>query len=283
MMIQLQAPAKVNLFLEILRRRQDGYHDIQGVFQTISLADEISLGLLPAGKGIELRTRGCEIPKEKNTAYKAAMLFFNYYSLPPGAVIHIEKKIPLGGGLGGSSADAAAVVNGLAHLHKVSLEKDFIKQLAFVGADIPFMLTGGCALVEGMGEQVKPLNSSLDMTLAIGYPGIEVDSGWAYRTASFLLTENPKTCTILLRCLKEKCPDALNDALFNRFEQVVFEAHPRVFRLKSDFLKNGARAALMSGSGSCVFGLFDTQEKARAALKSMQGKWDWIKLVATSK
>ena len=82
---------------------------------------------------------------------------------------------------------------------------------------------------------------------------------------------------------QEQCPDALNDALFNRFEQVVFEAHPQVLRLKSDFLKNGARAALMSGSGSCVFGLFDTQNQARAAVKSMQGEWDWIKLVATSK
>jgi len=283
MKIRSMAPAKVNLFLEVIGKRDDGYHDICGVFQTIPVADEVTLVTHPRKKGVRVTMRGMDVPEDENTATKAALAFLEYYDIREGIEIHIEKHIPPGGGLGGSSADAAAVVNSLGLLYKIPLEKDFIEKLAFVGADIPFMLTGGTALVEGMGERVTPLFSHLDLPFVIGYPGIKVDSGWAYGATSFLLTENPKTCTILLRCLKDKRWDALNDALFNRFEQAVFEAHPQISRLKSEFLENGARAALMSGSGSCVFGIFDTEERARAAVQTMQGQWDWIRLVAASK
>ncbi|HHF52221.1 MAG TPA: 4-(cytidine 5'-diphospho)-2-C-methyl-D-erythritol kinase, partial [Candidatus Aminicenantes bacterium] len=267
MKLRTKASAKVNLFLEVIKKREDGYHDICGIFQSIPVADEVTVITHPRKMGVHVSMKGMEIPEKENTATKAARAFLDYYEIKQGVEIHIDKRIPMGGGLGGSSADAAAVVNSLGILFKTPLEKSFINKLAFVGADIPFMLTGGTALVEGMGERVTPLFSHLDLPLVIGYPGVIVDSGWAYGATSFLLTENPKTCTILLRCLKDKRWDALNDALFNRFEQVVFEAYPQISRLKAEFLENGARAALMSGSGSCVFGVFDTEERARAAVQ----------------
>ena len=283
MKIQSRACAKVNLFLEVIKKREDGYHDICGVFQEIPIADEVEVTAHPRKGELKVTMKGMDLPQEANSAAEAARLFLDTYGIKQEIEIRIVKHIPQAGGLGGSSADAAAVVNSLGLLFKIPLEKEFIEKLAFVGADIPFMLTGGTALVEGMGERVTPLFSHLDLPLVIGYPGVKVDSGWAYGAASFLLTENPKTCTILLRCLKDKSWDALNDALFNRFEHVVFEAYPQISRLKSDFLENGARAALMSGSGSCVFGIFDTEDEARAAVQTMQEKWDWIKLVAASK
>lgn len=273
--------AKINLFLDILGNRTDGYHEISGVFQSVDLHDRV---FIEVSRGEGVSVRGVPgVPPEDNSAYKAAAFFLKRYSIISRIEIDIEKGIPLSGGLGGSSADAAAVLNGLSGLFAVGKDKDFYKDVAFeVGADVPFMMVGGLALVEGMGERVSPLEGRLNKPLVIGYPGVEVNTGWAYGAASFPLTPKNNTCKILLRCLMEDDYDAWNDALYNRFEDIVFNEYPQVFNLKTEFIENGAKAALMSGSGSSVFALFDSVHDAEDAIRRMGRNWEWLKLVAAS-
>lgn len=280
MKIEIKAYAKVNLFLEVLNKRQDGYHTIDSVFQTISLHDAITIeersdNSICVTADIAELTDGME----KNSAYKAAIFFKDYFSVSKGFSIHLQKDIPVGGGLGGSSADAAGVLRGLTHLYKKTIDSAFLRASAEIGADVPFLLQQGCALVGGIGEHITPLPYTFSMPMVVAFPGFGVNTGWAYSALTFLLTEQKIPSNILLRCLEERDYGGICANLYNRFEHVVFEKHPQIRALKEGLLKSGARAALMSGSGSSVFGVYDTTDQAYTGAEIMKRHCDWVRVV----
>lgn len=253
----LNAYAKVNLFLDIISRRPDGYHDLRSVMHIAPVYDVITLDTAPAGM-IEVTCSDSSLNGEDNICYKAANRFFEKSGIVGGAGIHIEKHIPHGAGLGGGSADAAAVLNGLNGLYGNPLEYAALHEIAaFTGADVPFCLSGHkCALCEGIGDKITPVVSELDInSIGIHFNkfagGISTSEVYkAYDSMVADIYHSPLSSEVLAGfTLTAK---NLPDILFNVFEQVIFPMRPDVALIKSGLI-NKTRYALMSGSGPAVF------------------------------
>ncbi|RKY01704.1 4-(cytidine 5'-diphospho)-2-C-methyl-D-erythritol kinase [Candidatus Poribacteria bacterium] len=273
--MRLRAYAKVNLYLDVLRRRPDGYHDILTLFQSVSLCDEL---VVRRSKEIWVE---CDMPGVPsgvmNLAYKAAKLLKDVVGLREGVSVEIRKRIPPGAGLGGGSADAAAVLVAMNELFSLNLEIGTLMELgAELGADVPFCISGGTAIGEGRGDVLTKLKPLEGFWLVLAYPGVHISTGWAY--GRLRLTEPRVNARILIR-LKEVTPEAVPDLLFNVFEDVVFPEHPEIARLKDRMLELGARGALMSGSGSTVFGLFFDEAEARRALAAISKEVPFSQIV----
>jgi 4-diphosphocytidyl-2-C-methyl-D-erythritol kinase len=261
MALTLWAPAKVNLFLEVLRRRDDGYHEIRTVLQLVDLCDQITL--LPQQATISLECTGLPCPTgEDNVAYRAAVLLLKTCGIRTGLQIRIQKRIPIGAGLGGGSSDAAATLWGLNRLLELGLTQQELSHLgAQLGSDIPFFFADPTAWAGGRGEQLHPLPPLPPSWLLIVFPGFPVSTAWAY--ANLELTGEDKSITVLP--LAEKGDyDSLFSSAWNRFEEVIFRRYPIVKHLKERLSAWGAQPALMSGSGSAVFGRAGGREEAEA-------------------
>jgi 4-diphosphocytidyl-2-C-methyl-D-erythritol kinase len=263
--ITTNAPAKLNLGLSILRRREDGFHDLISLFQTISLCDEISL---ERADTITLECSDPDLPAgPDNLAWRAADLMRETFSISDGVSIHLEKRIPAGAGLGGGSSDAAAVVRGLARLWEIDAGDDVLRDLcARLGSDIPFLFRGGTAIVEGRGEAITPLPSQETLHAVVAVPDVHVSTPWAYGQLSLPFADASEYCERIetLRAgtigLREFCMMLGND-----FQPVVERYYPEIGRLTAVLRERGAYQAIMSGSGSSVFGLFGDPQKARDA------------------
>jgi 4-diphosphocytidyl-2-C-methyl-D-erythritol kinase len=264
-MMIFRAHAKVNLYLDVLRKREDGYHDILTLFQSISLADELSI---EKAEGIWVE---CDMPGlpsgEMNLAYRAAKLLMDIVRLRAGVRVEIRKRIPIGAGLGGGSADAAAVLIGMNELFDLRLPMEALMDLGSeIGADVPFCIMGGTALGEGIGDRLTRLPFIGEIWFLLANPGIHISTGWAYR--SLRLTEPKENANILIQRFKgANSPETVSSLLYNLFETVVFPEYPEVARLKDRVMELGALGALMSGSGSTVFGIFNSKEEAEDAQK----------------
>ena len=270
-MISLLAPAKVNLGLRILNRRDDGYHDILSLVQKVDLADRISIRTDPESSGITISCTDPDLPVDAgNLAYRAAELFLAEGAFGPvGVEINLEKNIPHGAGLGGGSSDAAAVLMGMANLLDPAMERGrLLRMAARLGSDVPLFLHPSPAVIRGRGEIVEPSSLMLDASLVIVYPGFSVSTAWAY--TNFRLTKSSEKYNIseLYRAERgELTPANWREILVNDLEQVVVDHHPEIGACKDLLIQQGAWAALMSGSGSAAFGLFDDRDKAiQAAL-----------------
>ena len=276
-MIRLLAPAKVNLDLHILGAREDGYHEITSVVQKISLFDRITLKE-EERPGIRLECGRPDIPSgPENLAHRAASLLMEEAGLSDrGVSIALEKNIPHGAGLGGGSSDAAAVLLGLCDLFGLSLEPGRLHGLASrIGSDVPLFLHPSPSLVSGRGDLVNRSPLWLDAHFLVVFPGFRVSTQWAY--SNFRLTK--KTCNYTISTQKKAdrgkiVPHRWPDLLVNDLEAVVLDRHPEISRCKEDLVRFGARASLMSGSGSAVFGLFEDPSAAKNALKEiLSGGW----------
>jgi 4-diphosphocytidyl-2-C-methyl-D-erythritol kinase len=279
--ISLLAPAKVNLNLRIIGARPDGYHDIESIVQKISIYDTITLNRSDR-PGIELSCSSRAIPSgPENLAHKAAELLLGTAGITgKGISINIEKHIPQGAGLGGGSSDAATVLMGLMHLFEIDLLPDALIEIgAEIGSDVPLFLRSSPSLVTGKGEKVKPAPILITAFLVVVYPGFEVSTAWAYD--NFRLTK--KTCKYTISTLDraewgEMAPNRWQDFLVNDLEPAVTKLHPEISRCKSDLVRFGARASLMSGSGSAVFGLFEDLRTARSAASRLNAKgWHTVR------
>jgi len=270
--IRIPAYAKVNLRLEVLGKRADGYHELRTIFQTVSLHD--TLEFRPSrGPGITLRIHGNEAlakeDLEKNLVYRAVDALRREARVRPGVEITLRKKIPAGRGLGGGSSDAAAALLGYLQFTRKKLETPRLLDIAAgLGADVPFFLFGGTALGISKGEEIYPLPDAPRRTLLIVSPAdIHVPTPDAYRwlhapeLAS--LTKSAANHKLFKFCAL--CWSAQGDSLSNDFERVVFRRHPRLGKIKRELLKRGATEALLAGSGSAVFGVFPSPAKARRA------------------
>ncbi|MEA4971184.1 MAG: 4-(cytidine 5'-diphospho)-2-C-methyl-D-erythritol kinase [Candidatus Pelethousia sp.] len=257
--LHLFAPAKLNLTLDVLGRRADGYHELRSIMASVDLYDEI--GLAPAGE-ISLTWEGSmPAPRlEKNTAYLAARAFFAQTGRA--CRIHINKRIPGQAGLGGGSADAAAVLRGLQRLYG-GIEDEVLLSLArAIGADVPFCLLGGCALAEGIGDKLTSLPApQLHLVLLKGRKGVSTPA--LFRSLQ-LPVPHPDTQAALAALSGPA--GGLAPFLQNALEGPATALLPEIGHLKARLLAAGALAAFMSGSGACVAGLFPSESAARAAL-----------------
>lgn len=267
--ITVQAPAKINLGLHIVGRRPDGYHEIDTVFQKISLCDTLRITL--RGSGISLTCSAPEIPSgPENLAHRAAEVLLQHAGTRCGVSIHLEKSIPAGAGLGGGSSDAAAVLRGLSVLLQTGLSHAHLADIGLsLGADVPFFLTDySTAHATGIGEILRPLHCAVPLWFVVVYPGFSVSTSWAYRSVSKykLLTNRTKKFSVGDSIVDVQ---AVCTLLKNDFEEVVIPAHSEIAAVKSALQKAGARGCLLSGSGSSVYGIFETQGACSQAAACM--------------
>lgn len=273
-LLRLESPAKVNLRLEILKRRKDGYHELRTVFQKIGLHDTLHFSL-KNGKGIFITTDNPNLPiGSTNLVYKAAHSILKSSSYHGGIHIRIEKRIPLGAGLGGGSSNAATTLKALNRLLKRNLSKKKLMEMGLeIGADVPFFIWEGAAIGSGIGEQLKKVTLP-DLDYVLIYPDFEVSTRWVYQ--NFVLT-NQRIHFNLHKLLKT--PEGISSILFNHLEEVVSRKYPQIGIMKNILLSVGALGALMTGSGPTVFGLFQDDKSATRAyekIKIMVARRGWI-------
>lgn len=269
--IELLSPAKVNLRLEVLRRRGDGYHEIRTILQRISLSDRLSISL-KREKGISVITDSPRLPvDEGNLAYRAASSLLEEAEARVGVEVHIQKRIPISSGLGGGSSNAASTLMGLNRILKLNFSKGRLMEIgARIGADIPFFMLERTAMATGIGEKLEPLEIRPSIWLVLVNPGWEVSTRWAYEGLNFKLTKRP---------IHIKLPPFFSDIgqvahiLHNDLESVTIPAYPEIDGMKAELLSQGAMGSLMTGSGPTVFGLFPHNNEAESAYRKLNAKY----------
>ena len=264
--IYIKAPAKVNWYLRILGRRPDGYHDLESLMIPVDLFDEVSL--TPIAEGVVLDCPALpDVPPEQNLAWRAAQAYLEACRPAGGVRSGIKKNIPAGGGLGGGSSDAAAVLTGMDRLSSgLTSFRDLVQVANSLGSDVPFFLYRQPAIVFGRGDRIRPLEGLVpSFWTVLVHPGFGVPTAWAYAEWD---RRNPGLTGGGESATKRPPLEAVNAAaggLYNGFEDLVFEAHPVLRRIKTAILDAGADGALLSGSGSTVFGVFPGRKAAAAA------------------
>ncbi len=271
----LKAYAKINLTLNVLKKLPLGYHEIESVMHQVQLSDDISIKKIE--KGIVIKCNNPKVPlDEGNTVYKAAELLKNRYDIKEGVEITIEKNIPISGGLSGGSTDAGAVLMLMNDLFDLLIEKDDLMDFgAEIGMDVPFSILGGAAVAKGMGEVLEKIEN-IKMNILLINHGVEVSTKEAYENLN--LEECGKTVNTnkILNSIKEKNIKKTAESLYNDFENTIIKKYPIIDKIKKDLIDEGALNALMSGSGATVFGVFENEEKAKAAFENLNGKYDFV-------
>lgn len=270
------ALAKINLFLDVIRKREDGYHDLGTLFQTIDAGDAVSAEIREDGRITLCYNEPQDYPLESDLVFKAAKLLQQESGTTLGADIYLNKVMPLGAGLGGGSADAAATLRLLNQLWKLKFKFDRLEEIgARLGADVPFLVRGGTAFAEGIGEKltfVKPLQLTGEQYLLVATPLDSVPTKDAY--AGVPKSGPDRWETYRAKCMRAGGKTASIDfALansFNAFEESVFPKHPLVEEMKNEFKRLGAKSVLMSGSGASVFGVFDSRKQAKEAAEELK-------------
>jgi 4-diphosphocytidyl-2-C-methyl-D-erythritol kinase len=266
--------AKINWTLDVLCKREDGYHELRTIYQTVSLHDTLSLTV---GDGaIEIVCEDARVPcDETNLVYKAAARVREIAGVRAGARVEIEKRIPIAAGMGGGSSNAAAALLGLERLWGITLEeRDRFDIAADLGSDVPFFLLGGTALGVGRGEEVYALEDVPCEHLLLVNSGTAVSTAAAYASLSRLTRQAPLRM-IPFTFFAAKDISTLPLVARNDFEEVVLVAHPEIAEIKQALKTAGARHALMSGSGATVFAVFDNLETSEQARDDMRARGHW--------
>ena len=264
--ISFKTPAKVNLGLHILGKREDGFHELETLFQMVNWCDEIKIECL--SRGLELVCNQPDIPTDKeNLVIRAAhILQTRYPGRCKGARIHLNKNIPHGAGLGGGSGNAAGVLLGLNFLWGMKLKReDLISVASELGSDVPFFLFSPCAIGRGRGEILEPVKNSIRFYVLMVYPGFAVPTASVYGNLKLKLTKRENNISILKNFLLQSEFAQLGATWSNDLELFVFKEYPGLSGIKKEMLALGAKGALLSGSGSTVFGIFDNPETAKSA------------------
>ena len=272
--------AKINLTLDVLSRRPDGYHDVEMVMQSINLFDLVIVDRCE--RDITLSTNLKYLPaNDKNIAYKAAALFFQHAGCMGGAKILIHKNIPVAAGLAGGSANAAAVLCCLNKLYQYPFSwEEILNMGAELGADVPFCIHGGTALSAGIGERLTPLAPMPDCALLLVKPPVSVSTAIIYdaldHTSGLVHPDN----TAMLQALRQGDLESICKLMGNIMEHVTGQMHPCIFEIKKQMLTLGASCALMSGSGPTVFSVFTDERAAKKAADQFSKKYREVFLCA---
>ena len=274
--MKIRAPAKINLNLRIVGKRADGYHRLDTLMLPVTLFDELEISKRRANSarltGPQLLRVTCDNPEvpdgKKNLVYRAAALLLKEAGVVQPLDIHIRKRIPVGAGLGGGSTDAAAALIGINRMLKLAFSESRLEKLAVhLGADVPFFIRARPARARGIGEKLTPLRNVPPWWIVVLYPGFPVSTAWAYSNVAKNLTKfnrGTRLYTLLTRAPK------FADLLINDLEPVTVKRYRRIGSLKQSLLETGAAGALMTGSGSAVFGIFGSREKASKAYKKLR-------------
>lgn len=269
--MKLRAYAKINLGLDVIRRREDGYHEVSMIMQTIRIYDQLELERTRE-PGIFLTTNRSFIPTDSNNlVYKAADLMMERYQITGGVKINLRKVIPVSAGMAGGSSDAAATLVGMNRLFKLGLSMEELMKIGVnIGADVPYCVMRGTARAEGIGEILTPLSAMPDCWILIGKPGINVSTKFVY--TNLKIDEHTRHPDIegMVRALKEQDLYGITSRMGNVLEDVTIPAYPVIEEIKNRMKANGAVNAMMSGSGPTVFGIFDEQEKAERAFELLK-------------
>ena len=272
MTVKEYAPAKINLFLDILRKRPDGYHDVGTAFQTIDAGDTLEASLRKDTSITLSYNAKQDYPVESDLVYKAAHLLQNTYGVKMGVDLYLSKTMPIGAGLGGGSADAAAALRLLNRLWGLSLSSKELESLGVsLGADVPFLVEGGLSFAEGIGERLTPmppLSPSNSLILLIATPQCAVPTKAAY--AGVKPSGEERWNQWKSNYVSTAIPE-----LYNKFEESVLPQFPLIADMKKELLAYGAIASLMSGSGASVFGFFETRSQAEFALSKLGNRARW--------
>jgi len=267
--LRVRCNAKINLHLKVLAKRTDGFHDIETVFHSIALHD--TLTLTPTAGPLTLSCDAEGVPGGAgNLALRAAALILE--GTPHGVHVDIKKRIPVGAGLGGGSADAAGALLGLDSLFGLGHSLGELEAMAEgLGADVKFLLKGGCAAGRGRGDELTRLPSMPGLPVVLALPRLSVSTAWAYGSLRMGLTSDRVSLSMIASALEEGDKASLWGLLENDFEGLIFGKYPSVGRIKQDLLGCGAAAALMSGTGPVVYGLFPREGGAVACEKRLAG------------
>ncbi len=268
--IELSSPAKINLFLDVLGRRDDGYHDIITVFEKIDLCDRIRLTPSEtehagSGKDIAISSNLKELPTDKNNlAYRACSLLRKTYGISKGVKIHIEKRIPIAAGLGGGSSNAATTLKGLNKLWGLNLtDKELVDICKKIGADVPFFIFNySFAIGSGRGDDIKAIKSDLEMWHVIISPPVHVSTKETYGNSSLNLTEERGNVKMIVRAIEQKDLGGVKKHLYNALEPVVTKKVTDISRVKDFVKKRGFDAGKVTGSGPTIFVLTGERKEA---------------------
>ena len=268
--MNIQAMSKVNLALDVLRRREDGYHEVRMVMQTLNLHDELTINIRD-DENIVITCNNSQLEcDENNLIYKAARLLLDEVHSNIGLDIHLEKNIPIAAGMAGGSTDAAATLVGLNELLYLGRTKDELKQLGVkLGADVPYCIEGGTQLSEGIGEKLTKLPEAPQCYVVVAKPHVGVSTKYVYENLHVETIEHHPDIDSMLAAIENKSLKEVAAAMDNILANVTEKKYPVIAMLKQVLMDNGALNAIMSGSGPTVFGLFEDEEKAEAALEAV--------------
>ena len=281
--MELKATAKINLGLDVLRKREDGYHDLRMIMQMTGMFDRISMFPRAGRPGISFRTNLPYIPaNENNLAYRAAKILMDEFEVSDGLSINLQKFIPVAAGLAGGSTDAAAVLigtNKLFHLG-LSLEELMVRGKK-LGADVPYCLLGGTALAEGIGEVLTPLPDMPPCSILLAKPPVSVSTKEVYGALRADEIESHPDIDGMVEALKAGDLLGICDRCANVLEDVTAPSRPIIGEMERDMKKMGALCSIMSGSGPTVFGIFDDESAARKCRNHMRDKYSGSRIFLT--
>ena len=271
--LQLKALAKINLGLDVLRRREDGYHEVKMIMQTIGLHDDLEIRKTKT-PGIQVKTNLYYLPtNENNLVYKAAKLLMDEFQIQDGVSIQLKKRIPVAAGMAGGSSDGAAVLWGINQMYGLGLSMQALMERGVrLGADVPYCIQRGTALAEGIGEKLSVLPPMPKCTILIAKPGISVSTKFVYENlhANDLKPEQHPDVDSMIEAMRQKDLGLLCSRMGNVLETVTIPAYPVINEIKRTMMDNGAIGSMMSGSGPTVFGIFDSPAAAKQAVKAVR-------------
>ena len=271
--LSLKAYGKINLGLDVLRRREDGYHDVRMIMQTVGIFDRVDL-IWKEEPGIQVETNLYYLPtNENNLVYKAAKLLMDEFQVQEGLLIRLRKFIPVAAGMAGGSSDAAAVLFGVNKMFRLGLTtEELMERGVKIGADVPYCILRGTALSEGIGEVLTSLSPVPQCQVLVAKPGINFSTKFVYENlhANDLRPEQHPDIDGMIRAIKAQDLQGIADKLGNVLETVTVKEYPVIQEIKDKMLEFGAIGSLMSGSGPTVFGLFTNPKAAQQAYEELR-------------
>lgn len=281
MKIELDAFAKINLSLDVLRKREDGYHELEMIMQQISLKDKVILEEIDSG--IKLTCSNEKVPTDsRNLVYKAYDLLKEKFDIDKGVKIHIEKNIPIAAGLAGGSSDAAQTLIGLNQMWDLKLSKKELMEIGLnIGADVPYCIMGSTAFACGIGEKLTPLEGFKGKIILLAKADIDVSTAYVYGNLDIKAIKNHPNTKELINAIKTDDLDFLAKNMKNVLENVTIKKHPIIGHIKKEMIDCGALGSLMSGSGPSVFGIFDNFKRAEKCMDILKKNMDQVYLIKT--
>lgn len=269
--MRLRAMAKINLGLDVIRKRDDGYHEVRMIMQTIKMYDVLDIRKKKT-QGISLSTNLPYVPSdEKNLVYKAAKLLMDEFDIKEGISMRLFKFVPVAAGMAGGSSDAAAAFVGVNRLFRLGLSQEELMERAVqIGADVPYCIMRGTALAEGIGEKLTPLPAMPEGYVLIGKPGINVSTKTAYENLNLAAIEQHPDIDGMIWDIRNKDLYSMTEKMVNVFEPGLMKKYPVIQEIRDFMEEKGALKAMMSGSGPTVFGIFDSKEKMNAAAAALK-------------